>query len=133
VRAKYLQHIATMLAMSGDKAAAEHAAQILDIETRLAAVQWTRVQMRDPVKSYNRVAFDQFAAMAPAFDWKAYLPPPAWPEGKLGRRAPAELPDRLRDRGRRAAGCMEELFQLAHHRELRRLSGQCRRQGTLRL
>ena len=73
VRAKYLKHIETMLAMSGDKAAAEHAAQILDIETRLAAVQWTRVQMRDPVKSYNRVDFDKFAALAPAFDWNAYF------------------------------------------------------------
>jgi predicted metalloendopeptidase len=29
--------------------------------------------MRDPVKSYNRVAFDQFAALAPAFDWQAYF------------------------------------------------------------
>jgi predicted metalloendopeptidase len=48
VREKYLQHVATLLAMSGDKAASEHAAQVLDIETRLATAQWTRVQMRDP-------------------------------------------------------------------------------------
>jgi len=73
VRAKYLTHIETMLTMSGDKEAGVHAAQILDVETRLAAAQWTRVQMRDPVKSYNRVAFDQFAALAPAFDWQAYF------------------------------------------------------------
>lgn len=73
VRAKYLKHIETMLAMSGDKAAAAHAAQVLDIETRLAAAQWTRVQMRDPVKSYNRVAFDKFGELAPAFDWQAYF------------------------------------------------------------
>jgi predicted metalloendopeptidase len=73
VRAKYLQHIQTMLAMSGDKDAAAHAAGILDIETRLAAAQWTRVQMRDPVKSYNRVEFSQFGTLAPAFDWNAYF------------------------------------------------------------
>ncbi len=73
VRAKYLQHIETMLAMSGDQDAATHAAQVLDIETRLASAQWTRVQMRDPVKSYNRVEFDKFATLAPAFDWKAYF------------------------------------------------------------
>lgn len=29
--------------------------------------------MRDPVKSYNRVDFEKFAALAPAFDWKAYF------------------------------------------------------------
>lgn len=73
VRDKYLKHIETMLAMSGDRQATAHAAQVLDIETRLAAVQWTRVQMRDPVKSYNRVDFDQFAALAPGFDWNAYF------------------------------------------------------------
>ena len=73
VRDKYLKHVEAMLAMSGDKQAAAHAAQVLDIETRLAAVQWTRVQMRDPVKSYNRVDFDKFAALAPAFDWNAYF------------------------------------------------------------
>ncbi|MRW93104.1 M13 family peptidase [Duganella sp. FT80W] len=73
IRAKYQQHIETMLTMSGDHEAAAHAAQILDVETRLAAAQWTRVQMRDPVKSYNRVAFDQFNELAPAFDWKAYF------------------------------------------------------------
>jgi predicted metalloendopeptidase len=73
VRAKYLTHIATMLTMSGDQDAASHAAQILDVETRLAQAQWTRVQMRDPVKSYNRVAFDKFPELAPAFDWPAYF------------------------------------------------------------
>ena len=73
VRAKYQQHIETMLARSGDKHAAAHAAQVVDIETRLAQAQWTRVQMRDPVKSYNRVEFGNFATLAPAFDWKAYF------------------------------------------------------------
>nr|WP_202424066.1 M13 family metallopeptidase [Duganella lactea] len=73
LRDKYQQHIATMLAMRGDQHAAEHAAQVLDIETRLAKVQWTRVQMRDPVKSYNRVEFARFSELAPAFDWNAYF------------------------------------------------------------
>jgi putative endopeptidase len=73
VRAKYQKHIETMLAMSGDKNAGAHAAQVVDIESRLAQAQWTRVQMRDPVKSYNRVEFGNFATLAPAFDWKAYF------------------------------------------------------------
>lgn len=73
LRDKYQQHVATMLALSGDKNAAAHAAQVLDIETRLASIQWTRVQMRDPVKSYNRVEFAKFSELAPAFDWNAYF------------------------------------------------------------
>ena len=77
VRDKYQQHIETMLAMSGDKSAAANAAQIVDIESRLAAAQWTRVQMRDPVKLYNRVAFDQFDALAASLDAAAPRPPRA--------------------------------------------------------
>lgn len=73
VRASYLAHVARMLALSGDADARGHAAQVLDVETRLAQAQWTRVQMRDPVKSYNRVPFDGFAALAPAFDWNTYF------------------------------------------------------------
>jgi putative endopeptidase len=73
VRAKYQKHIETMLAMSGDKAAASHAADIVKIEISLAEAQWTRVQTRDPVKSYNRVEFDKFDTLAPAFDWKTYF------------------------------------------------------------
>ncbi len=72
-RAKYLKHIERMLAMSGDKSAASHAADILDLETSLAQVQWTRVESRNAVKSYNSVEISKLNALAPGFDWPAYL------------------------------------------------------------
>ncbi len=78
IRAKYLQHVETMLRLAGDSAAAEPAAaqeahDIVALETALAKVQWTKVENRDPVKTYNRVELTQLARLAPGYNWKAYL------------------------------------------------------------
>ena len=43
------------------------------METDLAKVQWTKVENRDPVKTYNKVMFTKLGALAPGYDWKAYL------------------------------------------------------------
>ncbi len=72
-RTGYLAHVQKMLALLGDANAAEQAHDILGLETSLAKVQWTKVQNRDPVKTYNKVAFAQLPALAPGYDWTAYL------------------------------------------------------------
>ena len=72
-RAKYQEFLQTMLAMCGDKSASESAAQIVALETALAKVQWTKVENRDPVKTYNKVNFEQLAALAPRYQWATYL------------------------------------------------------------
>ncbi|WP_425458253.1 M13 family metallopeptidase [Collimonas rhizosphaerae] len=71
--AKYRAHIETMLALSGDKAAKKNAASIVALETELAKVQWTKVENRDPVKTYNRVELAQLQALAPHYEWDGYL------------------------------------------------------------
>jgi predicted metalloendopeptidase len=73
VRAKYQAHIEKMLALAGSKTAASDAKAILDLETRLAKVQWTKVENRDPIKTYNKVEFSKLAAMAPGYDWNTWL------------------------------------------------------------
>jgi len=73
VRAKYLQHVESMLRLAGDPAAAQEAQQIVALETALAKAQWTKVENRDPVKTYNRVELSQLAELAPGYNWKAYL------------------------------------------------------------
>jgi putative endopeptidase len=78
IRARYLQHVETMLRLAGDSAAGEPAAaqeahDIVALETALAKVQWTKVENRDPVKTYNRVELTQLARLAPGYNWKAYL------------------------------------------------------------
>ena len=72
-RAKYLAHIEKMLGMAGDKNAAKTAADILALETELAKVQWTKVELRDPIKAYNKIELTKLDALTPGFDWNAYL------------------------------------------------------------
>jgi predicted metalloendopeptidase len=73
IRAQYLEHVERMLALAGDKNAAKRARDILALETALAKVQWTKVQNRDPVKTYNKVEFAKLARLARGYDWRAYL------------------------------------------------------------
>jgi putative endopeptidase len=73
MRDKYRDHVAKMLAMAGDPAGAAQAGRILAIETDLARVQWTRVENRDPVKRYNKVALAKMPELAPGYDWKRYF------------------------------------------------------------
>jgi putative endopeptidase len=71
-RAKYLAHMGKMLAMAGDAEAEHHAAAILDLETELARAQWTRVENRDPIKTYNKTAIDDLPKLMPGYDWSEY-------------------------------------------------------------
>jgi putative endopeptidase len=73
VRAKYLVHVETMLRMAGDKDAHRSAAEILNLETAIAEKQWTRIESRDPIKTYNKVALADLPGLMPGFDWSAYL------------------------------------------------------------
>ena len=72
-RDAYQKHMETMLTMTGDHHAAEHAAAILTLETELAKVQWTKVELRDPVKTYNKFFLDKLNALTPEHDLVAYL------------------------------------------------------------
>ena len=73
IRTKYQQHVEKMLTLAGGKNAAADAKAIVDLETELAKVQWTKVENRDPIKTYNKVELTKLAAMAPGFDWNAWL------------------------------------------------------------
>jgi predicted metalloendopeptidase len=72
-RAKYLAHIAKMFAMAGERQAEAHAAAVLHLETALAQLQWTRVENRDPVKTYNKTAVADLPKLMPGYDWRRYV------------------------------------------------------------
>ncbi len=72
-RAKYQQHVEKMLSLAGAPNAAADAKAIVDFETELAKAQWTKVENRDPVKTYNKVAVDKLDELAPGYNWKAWL------------------------------------------------------------
>ncbi len=72
-RDAYLKHIEKMLEMSGQKDAAKSAAAILALETELAKIQWSKVENRNPVKTYNKVELAKLPELLPDFDWTAYF------------------------------------------------------------
>ena len=73
VRTRYATHVEKMLGMTGDRDAPTTAREVIALESGLAKVQWTRVENRDPVKTYNKVELTQLATLAPGVDWKRWL------------------------------------------------------------
>ena len=67
----YMTRLLELSRASGDAKASAEA--VLALETALAKAQWTRVDNRDPVKTYNRVDVADLAPLAPGFDWSAWL------------------------------------------------------------
>ena len=72
-RTAYRAHIEKMLGMAGQAKAAHDAAAILDLETSLAKIQWTRVEDRDPIKTYNKTALSELPALMQGYDWQRYI------------------------------------------------------------
>jgi putative endopeptidase len=75
IRNQYVDHVTKMLALSGESAdqAASDAKRILELESKLAASQLTRVEQRVPENTYHPTAVTELASMAPAVDWPTYL------------------------------------------------------------
>jgi len=71
--AKYEQHVAKMLTMAGNASGAADAKAIVALETEIAKIQWTKVELRDPVKAYNKVPLDNLSKLAPGYDWTTWL------------------------------------------------------------
>jgi predicted metalloendopeptidase len=71
--AKYQQHVAKMLTLAGNVNGAADAKAIVALETEIARLQWTKVQLRDPVKAYNKVPLNQLSRLAPGYDWTTWL------------------------------------------------------------
>jgi len=72
-RAKFAEYVEQMLARAGERDARSAAARIAALETRIANYQWTKVQNRDPVKTYNPMTLPEYQKLAPGFDWLAFF------------------------------------------------------------
>jgi putative endopeptidase len=73
IRDAYVGHVERMLRLGGDADAKADAASVLALETSLAKIEWTKVENRDPIKSYNKVQIADLDSIAPGFDWKTLL------------------------------------------------------------
>ena len=72
-RNKYLQHLTNVLTLAGEANAAARAKAILDLETNIAQVHWTRADSRDADKTYNKLTLAELAKQAPGFDFAGYV------------------------------------------------------------
>src|SRR5439155_66893 len=74
-RQKYVAHVTKMLTLLGEPAekAAEDAKKIMALETKLAEASRTRVQLRDPIKNYNKMGVRQLQDLTPDWNWSDYF------------------------------------------------------------
>jgi len=75
VREEYKKHISKMFELAGlDAPEPSLCAEIvLKIETRLAKASMTRMERRDPHKTYNKMSIAQLGEIAPAINWEKYF------------------------------------------------------------
>jgi putative endopeptidase len=71
VREEFVKHVDKMFSLASFPE--QKAGQtILDFETKLAKLQLTNVELRDPVKTYNKMSFKGFQSLTPDFDMETF-------------------------------------------------------------
>jgi putative endopeptidase len=71
IRKAYVEHLEKMFRLIGESEAdaKTHAGVIMRIETALAKAQMSRVEMRDPYKTYNKFSVKDFSATTASINW----------------------------------------------------------------
>ena len=72
-KAAYETYIAEMLALAGFDDAGIRAAGVLALEEALAAAQWTPVENRDRVATYNPMSVSELEDLGTGFEWRTFL------------------------------------------------------------
>ncbi len=72
VRQKYAEYLTTIFTLTKRQNPEADAKAVLDLETALARIQWTQVESRDAVKSYNKMTLASLNAEMPGFDWTTW-------------------------------------------------------------
>ena len=75
IRQQLVKHAATYFVLTGEDSAkaAQDAADVLKIETLIAASHSLPVELRDPVSNYHKMTIDEIQKLAPNIPWKETL------------------------------------------------------------
>lgn len=75
IREAFNTYIVTLFKLAGEseEVATKNAEIIFNLEKQLAAAQMSRVEMRDPYKTYNKFSIADFSKKTPAFNWPQTL------------------------------------------------------------
>lgn len=71
IRNEYVQHMAKMFSLAGDSEslAQQKAERVMALETRLAKASLSRLEQRDPHRTYNKMKLESLVELSPDFDW----------------------------------------------------------------
>jgi|WetSurMetagenome_2_1015567.scaffolds.fasta_scaffold10571_3 putative endopeptidase len=74
VREEYLKHIGRMLILIGnDETTANNKAKIIyDIELKFAEISYTKTDLQEPSKNYNKMSIDELITLCSEFDWRLF-------------------------------------------------------------
>lgn len=75
LRESYIKYIERLFTLAGysPESAGKAAQSVMKIETELARLSYTRVELRDPQKNYNRMAYTDFLKREKGFDWNGFF------------------------------------------------------------
>ena len=75
IREKYIQYTANMFKLIDVNAvtADKYAQTIMSIETRFAKASNTRLENRDPIKTYNKMTVENLKNISDGFNWDSYF------------------------------------------------------------
>jgi len=91
-RGAYADYLVKLAKAAGIADPEGSAKRVMALEERLAEVQWDKVSLRDPQKTYNIMTPDELAQKAPGFDWNAFFTAASLPGlDKLSNSTPTYL------------------------------------------
>ena len=73
IRNAYVAYVEKMFGLFGFSDGAARAQTVLRMETRLAKAASNNVELRDPIKNYNKMSISELQELVPQVDWKAYF------------------------------------------------------------
>jgi putative endopeptidase len=75
IRGEYLQHLSKMFELIGDnpETAKQKADKVLALETRLAQASMSRLDRRDPHRTYNKMNLSTLTELSPGFNWVSFF------------------------------------------------------------
>jgi putative endopeptidase len=75
IRDAYVTYMTTLFNLTGSKPeeAKQKAATVLALEKQFAEAQMSRLEMRDPYKTYNKFAVTEFSKTTPGLNWSTLL------------------------------------------------------------
>jgi len=75
IRSAYQDYVTTLFTLAGDDEdqAAQKTQTIMDIETRLAKASMTRLERRDPHKTYHKMGFSEVQNLCNGIHWEDYF------------------------------------------------------------